>query len=872
MRFLKEHRKLAIAVAAIVVVCALLLSYVSRTAISASVSGPLYGESSLAEKEDRAFTDSPNAPEGMKLAAGNSAFELYVNPENAEFAVLDKRNNKLWYSNPPDADNDPIAVGDMKSRLKSQLFVEYYNSKNQNKSMNSYFYSILEKGFEIEPIKSGFRTVYTIGKKQFTREMLPQVVEKERFESLILNVLEDGTLKDMISRRYKLMVISKLDSFKQKQYSEAYPALDWDKEYYILDLYAPIYEFEDIYNAIFEQTDYTMEDFERDNAANGIEAEQVELELLTIPLEVTIDDNGLNVNIPVSAVKVPDNIFIRRLHVLEYFGAGSTEDQGYMIVPDGCGSLVYFNNGKIDAPPYETMVYGMDKAIKVKDANVRYPKTALPVFAEKNGDGGFLAIITEGDAHASIHAEVSGYNTSYNHVYSSYNILPVDFMSVSAGENPVITNKYQQEMYQGNIRISYRFVGEEDSDYSSLASLYRSYLIEKGILKADGSADTPFVVELLGRVETEKSIMGIHYTSYEVLTSFAQGSEIIQKLKENGVTAPIVKYTSWFSGRSQQTMTSRSGFAPGMGGRIEFDRLAELLGNGNLYLNTSLLNVHQGLLDFNYILYGIRHTYNEIVGIRPFNIATNIPDTKQSKYYLLSPRYVKDQLGDIANRLSGLGATSIWLDDMGSDLFSDFSKGENIDRQESIKLIQAALEGLSDKKIGFDSPNQYVFSYASHAVNVPLTSSGHRLEDEMVPFVQIVLSGSMGYTGPVINLSGKATDDMLKAVETGSGLHFKWIYADNTLIRELDGPEPQKIYSLNYEEWIGQAGSFYKRMVEDMAGLIGEPIIGHERIGDNVYKTTWENGSVIVNYNDHSVTVGGKTIAAKDYLVVKGER
>ena len=96
----------------------------------------------------------------------------------------------------------------------------------------------------------------------------------------------------------------------------------------------------------------------------------------------------------------------------------------------------------------------------------------------------------------------------------------------------------------------------------------------------------------------------------------------------------------------------------------------------------------------------------------------------------------------------------------------------------------------------------------------------------------------------------------------------KWINTDNADLRELDGSEPNKVYSLNYKEWINTATEFYNKAAKDLKPVWGKEIIGHKTLAYNVTQTDWEGTSVIVNYNDNEVTVGEYTIPANDYLVI----
>ena len=56
-------------------------------------------------------------PPGMRLVADNEYLSLYINDDTTEIAVRDKRTGSIWYSNPPDRDqNEKIARGTAKAR------------------------------------------------------------------------------------------------------------------------------------------------------------------------------------------------------------------------------------------------------------------------------------------------------------------------------------------------------------------------------------------------------------------------------------------------------------------------------------------------------------------------------------------------------------------------------------------------------------------------------------------------------------------------------------------------------------------------------------------------------------------------------------
>ena len=140
-----------------------------------------------------------------------------------------------------------------------------------------------------------------------------------------------------------------------------------------------------------------------------------------------------------------------------------------------------------------------------------------------------------------------------------------------------------------------------------------------------------------------------------------------------------------------------------------------------------------------------------------------------------------------------------------------------------------------------------------------------------IPFLQIVLSGSINYAGTAFNRSGNDSECFLKAVETGSDIYYEWIYASDFSISELQGIETEQLYSMCYEEWLPIAAKQFARIKNELGDISGKEIIGHSMLEENVYKTEYDSVSVIVNYNYEDVSVDGRNIPARDFVVIKGE-
>ena len=215
-----------------------------------------------------------------------------------------------------------------------------------------------------------------------------------------------------------------------------------------------------------------------------------------------------------------------------------------------------------------------------------------------------------------------------------------------------------------------------------------------------------------------------------------------------------------------------------------------------------------------------------------------------------------------------MGGYSIWFDDVGYELGSDFRRNDQLSRTEAMMLISDALAAVpKEKQLILTSPNLYAIQFVDTALSMPTTSSNNYIINESIPFLQIVLSGCVDYTVPSVNGTGSAEDNVLKAVETGSMLYFDWIFAPDDEVAKMKGKEPAAQFSKNYENWIELAGKSFTEQKNKLEKISSGAIVSHSKIAENVYRTDWENGSVIVNYSSEDVTINGITVEAKNFAV-----
>ena len=140
--------------------------------------------------------------------------------------------------------------------------------------------------------------------------------------------------------------------------------------------------------------------------------------------------------------------------------------------------------------------------------------------------------------------------------------------------------------------------------------------------------------------------------------------------------------------------------------------------------------------------------------------------------------------------------------------------------------------------------------------------------DADVPFYQIVMHGSVVYTGDGFNYMYNASQQDLKYIEYGY-IPFFILTEEEPYELRLSGLK-HNFYSTVIDDWYSRIVETYKRYSEDFGDIWNVEIQSHERLSNTVSCTTYANGvKVYVNYALTEQTVNGVTIGAEGYKVVR---
>lgn len=813
--------------------------------------------SSYEYEEGREFTPLTEAKSDVKdmvLAAENDILKLYANTETGEVAVVDKRNNQIIRSNPVDADEDEIATETNKNYLKSQVIVDYFNASRTEGTFDSYSYCTSRQQLEVESVENGIRFLYTMGDLTSQTGIVPQYISKETLDNVLASMSEEGA------------------KFSAKKFVESNVA-----EGYMEMLESTVKGASQLrkLNKYFEEAGFTTEDYMREMENSGIEG-AVPISFM-IPLEYRLNEDAVDVSVPMCAVEEYGGGSVFRIQLLRYFAASGTEEEGYMLVPNGSGSLVRFNNGKTTASTYSEYVYGIDPlaAEYTVVENTENVKMALFGIFRKNSS--VFATIEDGASFSYLTAGVSGRINEYNYVYPTFVLRGNDKLAMfgstgNEAELPIV----ETDFYDANLTVKYTMLTDENPGYAGAANYYRERLIEDGVLtaKEEDGKDIKFYYDVLGGVTMTKFFLGVQYEGLYPMTTFEEAADISNDLASSGITNQVMNYQGWMNGGYYHDVVDKIKVPHKLGGKSALEALSNTVvsGGGTFYADVALQKVTFISKRYSYNKETSRYYGTGYVAdfglVNPANLRrTSGLGYTENLYDLISPKFLVRYADKFAGKITGYDIQGISLRDLGDELHSDKKRTNVIDREEALDVVKARLSKLENagKDIMLNDSNDYAFAYADDIINVPLTDNDYYIVDERVPFYEMLIHGYIDYSGSVINLSDTydRADIVLSLVENGASPHFIFSYEN---ANEIKNTGLNRFYATTYSNWKDDAVSIYQEVNNALKHVNGASIINHEILSSGIRAVTYSNGvTIYVNETNVDQTVDGVSVPAKSY-------
>lgn len=602
---------------------------------------------------------------------------------------------------------------------------------------------------------------------------------------------------------------------------------------------------------------------------------------ISLSINVTFNEQGFDVKIPIDSVKESKKAYLLAnlslFPLLGYTDRG--EREGYMIVPDGNGIIVNFEDFFQDGEPkykssFNKRVYGTDLGVDNLDFILKgiegtggSSNSAEEVIAPYFGmvhtdtDIAVLGFISEGEESAYIESNINGVSRCFeNYIgprfeYRSVYSEPID--NVGTGTDRKATKIF----LEGDIEINYLFTSGEDATYSGLANSLRELLLDKKMLVSSEDQDFDVRLDFLG-VDKENFLV---FRRNVVATTAENIADIIDRLEKLGVKDITAIYEGWQSDGVYNLPIYDFDADGDVGGNDEiinlFDKLKEK--SIELYLMQDMLSINTSLSGsaFTSINKFNKKTFEEV------NRYNEVFDTFRALFPAKTNEYIKELAKDFMDN----GINTIAISGISDTLFGYTKDNKEFNRKNSMEQYSKALE--SAKKNGtnviLDNPYMYLWKYTDAYLNMPIGSSMYVYRSQEIPFLTSVLKGSVKVYSEYINFEANSTEYFLKLVETGVYPSFLLTYENPETLQYTNS---NWIYSSEYEKYEKTIAEYNKKLGALNAKTKDAYIVKHERTDSNVGITTYSNGVVIyTNFNDEEVKVNDITIEGLNYKVGETE-
>ncbi|MCL1988065.1 MAG: DUF5696 domain-containing protein [Firmicutes bacterium] len=804
-------------------------------------------------------TEVPN----MVQVAENANLSLYINPNDTTIAVHDRRNNHTWFSDPPTADDDQIANAFERNTKRSHLGFRFYDEVRRRHTRWLFADSVEYGNFEIFSIPNGVRISYIVGDLNLGIDALPFLMETNRFNERVLSHFTENA--DIRFLQQFWLPSQTHDGFMQMTEGIRNSVINTNR---MIDM--------------FDEIGYTLEELEDDLEAAGVELD-VSFDFFTIYIEFALDGDSLLVSIPLDDIEVSGDAQIFDMDLMRFFGAGDTNDEGFILVPGGSGGVINFNNGRSGEDMFMSTVYGLDELINAVRPQVEQP-VRLPILGIQNNGAAMFAHVESGAALTTVNADVAGRTNSFNRAWFSFTlrtsiVLGMGAISGGTGDMTVVQN----EAFDGDITVRYHFLAGENPGLGEMAAVYRNFLIDNGALtRIAQPGDRAFYLDILGALDVQRHVFGVPFMTTELMTTTDDAHHFLDILQSAGVNTVQMQLHGWFNRGLNHDVAKNVNLINSVGRQNDLtnlnNRLQQNGGNLNPAVNFQLTNFRSRNFNSTFETAKDPAGYIGVMSrVERDTMSTRFSQFTSDWFLLVHPAVLPMHIDDfIPQYQRRVGLPNLALTDLGAVLAENMYRRDPIDREHSRLLVENQIERLANEteNLVIFGGNDYSLAFANHIVDAPIEGDMYNIVNYEVPFFSMVVHGYIEFAGKPANMRENfhPVDAILKSLATGAAPRYTFTEQPT---RQLQFSPHERFYSTQYENWIDMAIEHYHIFNEVYAPLRNQPMVGFEVLAGGltlgsgqVTVTVFEDGTrIYVNRTHEDFAYNGLMIPARWFLV-----
>lgn len=620
---------------------------------------------------------------------------------------------------------------------------------------------------------------------------------------------------------------------------------------------------------------------------------------LQVKVYITLSEDSIQYDIPYEEITGKGKSVLAAILLTPFLGASGGEAQffdpetgeygdtvskyripGYVLVPDGCGGLIRFTDNETAFTEYVGDVYGSDASTEtyyyssLSDV-VPLKNPVLPVFGIAHGDkqAAFVAYAESGAEYMEIIVRPDEnkkvkytwayprfeFNTTYFQVYNKQGAGYFSMM---------------EEPQNVDISMTYTFLagdGTEDNsyaaDYTGMAAAYREHLMETGVLtkKTEVNGTTPIRIDFM-MADSKKGLLGMEQV---VVTKTEDVDNILSALVEDGVSNINAGLIGWQKKGETLTRPDKAVYSGAIGTKKEFETLIEKYNEQGIDISYAreVSTINEEMTNF--FNTASKHINTWYVNVRKDWV---LPENAPVKIFgYATAEKTAEWTRKLVERV-GEGSNSFTLSGISNVLVSSYDRnGVDISATEAIATYQQTLEELNkDRMLNLSNPNMYLWKYTDRYLQMPVGTSQYVFETDTVPFLQMVLYGTMEMYAPYSNFSFYTQTDVLKMIDYNMSPSFILSKEPSYMLADTVSAD---LYSTEFSQYEELIVSIYGKVNEVLSATAGYDWIDRSVLANGVIKNTYEkNGDtfcIIINYTEENFSYSGTEISGLTAQIIR---
>ena len=593
---------------------------------------------------------------------------------------------------------------------------------------------------------------------------------------------------------------------------------------------------------------------------------------IMVPVTYTLRDNGIALTLDPKDIQESDNMLISVSVSPFWCSVSNNESDGYLMYPSGSGAIIYPKEISQPGESYSDEVFGTDAAKEVWDKVSTEKSVRLPAFGAKCGGTASFGIIEEGAESCLLDMTVGSTSLGYSSVYVTYQLR-----GYTANIKELYNNRYYKglvysdNMIDSPLTVGFYTLSGENADYSGMAAIYRDYLD-----KTEGTISEHKISKLnitaVGGTMISKSFLGVPYSTLLPVTTISQAADILKELEDGGVEVSGLKLSGFGKfGLDSVKLAGDFEVADKLGGIGALKALQSLCDDSetDLFFDFDTVTFSKSGNGFSSYFDSAVRANRKQAKVYDFDIAL-LGRKTDSSYSLLA----RDRLTDCADKI--IGKAEKWnISGVGLSSLSSMAYSDYTDKNDSSFYAKAGMSRQvtqiinsikkNGKKVMSSDANAYAAVKSDVVFNSPTLSNQALVFDDDIPFYQMVLRGRTALSCESINLASDRTAQLLKAVESGSGLAYTLTAEYDTAL--LDSNEPV-FYNSLYSDLKDDIISDYKKVSDFYDEISDSEIISHKIHESGLRETVYSNGiTVFVNYSSEELSSPVGSVPAKGFFI-----